>query len=330
MANKNLHTSKQKKNDEFYTKYNDIAEELKHYKKHFNNKIVFCNCDDPEWSKFWQYFEAKFDDLNLKKLISTHYNKDGNPSYALIYEGRCDKEGNSITTKIPLIGDGDFKSPECINFLKECDIVVTNPPFSIAREEYIPLLMEYEKKFLIIGDDNWITYKSIFKLFKENKIWKGHNHVKSFIQPDGSEKKYGNKTWFTNLDNDVRHIKLILLQDYCIEDYPKYVNYDAIDIGKFNDKGEWKADVNSIPAFYDGVMGVPISFLDKYNPEQFEILGLGISTSGLEIGVSPYKPEHKKYRREVQGKGAADGDLYMLDKDGHPLVPYARILIRRK
>ena len=330
MANKNLHKAKEAKNDEFYTKYNDIAEEVGRYKRHFKDKIVFCNCDDPEWSKFWQYFETKFEDFGLKKLISTHYNQDGSPSYALIFEGKYRDDGSSDTQKIELVGNGDFKSPECIEFLKESDIVCTNPPFSIAREEYLPLLMEYDKKFLIIGDDNWITYKDIFKLFKDNRIWKGFTHVKSFLQPNGVEKKFGNKSWYTNLDNEVRHKKLILLQDYDINDYIKYYNYEAIDISKQNENGEWKADIRLIPDFYKGYMGVPITFIDKYNPEQFEIIGLGIASSGLDIGVRPYTKEHKEYRTKYDHKGAVDGDLYMVNEENHPIVPYARIIIKRK
>lgn len=330
MANKSLHKAKAVCNDEWYTKYNDIAEEVGHYKKHFKDAVVFCNCDDPEWSKFWQYFESKFHDFGLKKLISTHYNKDNTPSYALIFEGKYLPDGSSDTKKIELTGNGDFKSPECVKYLKEADIICTNPPFSIAREEYIPMLIEHQKKFLIIGDDNWITYKDIFKLFQENKIWKGYNHIKSFLQPDGTEKTFGNKSWFTNLDNEVRHKKLILLQDYEIGDYKRYYNFDAIDVGKFNKDGVWKADINSIPDFYDGYMGVPITFIDKYNPDQFEIIGLGISSSGLSIGVRPYTETHKKWRKEHDHKGAVDGDLYMVDENNHPVVPYARIIIKRK
>lgn len=301
--NTNLHRAKENKNDEFYTQYNDIAEELKNYKKHFNGKTILCNCDDPKESKFWQYFEAKFEDLNLKKLISTHYNKDGTPSYALIFEGKYDENNLCITQTIPLNSNGDFRSEECIEFLKEADIVVTNPPFSLFRE-YVAQLMKYEKKFLIIGNLNAIKYKEIFPLIKENKIWLGHNQVKEFNTPNQTTKKFGNIYWFTNLDNEVRHRKIVLLQDYDINDYPKYDNYDAIDVGKIGKNGEWKADIYSIPAFYDGIMGVPITYINKYNPQQFEIIGIANHGSDNEFDL--FKP--------------------MLNNQ----YVYARILIKRK
>lgn len=341
--NKNLHSSKANKNDEFYTRYNDIAEELKHYTKHFEDKIILCNCDDPEWSKFWLYFETKFESLGLKKLISTHYNMDGSPSYALIFEGEYSEDGSPITTRIELEGSGEFQSEECVEYLKQADIVVTNPPFSIAREEFIPLLIEHDKKFLIIGDDNWITYKSIFKLFQDNKIWKGLNSVKAFTQPDGSEKQFGNKSWFTNLDNDTRHRKIILLQDYNIDDYIVYDNYDAIDIGRYNDKGEWKADIRCIPDFYNGIMGVPITFVNKYCPEQFEIIGLGTSrehyTPNKQYeGLKTHKTNGKVINGApinstlaIKVDQAPSKKDYYTDSDGNIYIqPYARVLIKRK
>lgn len=330
--NANLHNAKNAKNDEFYTRYNDIAEELQHYKSHFKNKVIFCNCDDPKWSKFWQYFVSKYDELKYKRLISTHYNYDGSPSYALIYDGEDDSDGNPITQRVELQSNGDFSSPECVDFLKASDIVVTNPPFSIARQDFVPLLMKYDKKFLIIGDDNWCTYKNIFPLLQQNIIWKGFNHVKEFLRPDGTTKKYGNKSWYTNLDNEVRHKKLILLQDYDINDYPKYDNYDAIDIGYMSDKGEWKASLKYIPDFYDGIMGVPITFLDKYNPEQFEIIGFGQGDMFIDIGgkgateqfVSDY------YAQGNTGQISVGWKHLTLYVNGKALAPYQRILIKRK
>jgi hypothetical protein len=257
----------------------------------------------------------------------------------LIYEG--DKNGNHIPDPEeigihPLKGDGDFRSAECIELLKEADIVVTNPPFSLFRE-FVALMMEYEKKFLIIGNVNAITYREVFPLFMQNKIWLGasiHSGDRKFHVPDNYElnaatcgiDKEGKKfirvkgvRWFTNLDYQERHEDLILYKSYSPNEYPQYDNYNAIEVSK----------TESIPCDYDGVMGVPITFLDKYNPDQFEIIGLGISNSGIECGVQPYKPEHKKYRKEIQRKGAVDGDLYMM-KNGIVEVPYARILIRKK
>lgn len=294
--NKNLHAAKAAKNDEFYTQYNDIAEELKHYTKHFEGKTVFCNCDDPEWSKFWQYFVAKFESLKLKKLISTHYNMDGSPSYALTFEGQYGEDGKEITNRIELKGNGDFRSEECIEFLKEADIVCTNPPFSSLRL-YISQLIEYDKKFIIIGHQNAITYKEVFPLIKEGKIWLGNGfqgNVGFFKSPYkdtavASTHKEGlirvsGVLWFTNLDIQKRHKPLILLQDYNIEDYPKYQNYDAINVDRTKD----------IPDFYDGVMGVPITFLEKHCPEQFEILDCREPAISLErLRKNPKFKEYK-------------------------------------
>ncbi|MEE3485977.1 MAG: adenine-specific methyltransferase EcoRI family protein [Bacteroidales bacterium] len=253
--------AKEKKNDEFYTQLTDIEKELVHYRHHFKDAVVFCNCDDPEWSNFWKYFHLNFEFLGLKKLITTHYDPT-EPTYKMEYEGGNDADITAGTIT-PLKTNGDFRSPECIELLKEATIICTNPPFSIAREFY-PQLIEYQKKFIIIGDLNWITYKNIFPLLRDNKMWLGYNPVKEFKQPDGTIKKFGNKLWYTNLDIDKRHEDLDLIEHYSPEKYIKYENYDAIEVSK----------VLNIPVDYDGVMGVPISFLDKYCPEQFEILGI--------------------------------------------------------
>lgn len=196
-ANANLHKAKDAKNDEFYTQLTDVAKELMHYKAHFKDKIVLCNCDDPTWSAFWKYFHLNFAELGLKKLISTHYDRE-NPTYKMEYAGGDDND-IEVGVKVPLEGNGDFRNQECIELLKEADIVVTNPPFSLFRE-YVAVLMEHEKEFLIIGNMNAITYKEIFPLIKDNKIWLGCTNVKEFIQPDGSLKKFGNVGWFTNLE----------------------------------------------------------------------------------------------------------------------------------
>lgn len=270
--NENLKKAKKAKNDEFYTQLTDIEKELRHYKKHFKGKIVFCNCDDPEYSNFWKYFSLNFEELDLKKLIATHYEID-KPSYKL--EMWKDEAGVHSGIKT-LEGNGDFRNPESIELLQEADIVVTNPPFSLFRE-YVSQLMTYEKKFLIIGNKNAITYKEFFPLLKANKVWIGYNSVKDFKQPDGTIKKFGNIGWYTNLDIDKRHEDLTMYKRYSSKEYPKYDNYDAIEVSK----------IAEIPYDYDGVMGVPITFMDKYNPDQFEIIGgtaNGLVPDELKIG----------------------------------------------
>jgi len=265
-SNKSLHNANRAKNDEFYTQLSDIEKELSYYKKYFKNKIVFCNCDDPEESNFWQYFALNFSHLGLKRLISTHFEKDKS-SYKLEIIEDINKDGkinNKDAIKTKLKQNGDFRSSECIEILKECDIVVTNPPFSLFRE-YVAQLVEYDKKFLIIGNKNAITYKEIFKFIKDNKIWLGYTAPKGFTQPIEAEvKNLGGMTrWFTNLPTKKRNEDIILYKKYNKKEYPKYDNYDAINVDKVKD----------IPMDYKGVMGVPITFLDNYNPEQFEILG---------------------------------------------------------
>jgi len=286
--NKNLHAAKSAKKDEFYTQLPDIERELKHYTRHFKNKVVLCNCDDPRISNFFHYFSYNFEKLKLKKLITTCYkNQDmdlfsrNNSEKAIYLEYYGDKNGNKVPDPAEigikhLKGDGDFRSPECIELLKQADIVVTNPPFSLFRE-YVAQLMEYDKKFIIIGSYNAITYKEIFKYIKENKLWLGYGfkngnaffqtpYPKEFAKGVYNEQtglvKFRNVTWYTNLDINKRHEKLALYKKYNPQEFPKYDNYDAINVNKTSD----------IPMDYDGVMGVPITFLDKYNPEQFEIV----------------------------------------------------------
>lgn len=370
MANKNneLRKANKAKNDEFYTQLSDIEKELKNYRKEFKDKVVFCNCDDPYESNFFKYFAMNFNFLGLKKLIATCYstspmaftqlslfdvnglkikNPNGKKAYKIEITEVDDNNGdgaidlsdveylikNKKNTLTLLTGDGDFRSDECIELLKESDIVVTNPPFSLFRE-YIAQLIEYNKNFIVMGNTNALSYKEIFKLFKEDSIRTGYTNFNVgmfFFVPDNTEKfhkivdgkkmvRVATSCWFTNLPVKRHNEKLILYELYDEDKYPKYENFDAININSYT----------QIPKDYDGYMGVPITFLDKFNPEQFELLGLGISNSGLEIGVKPYKPEHKKYRKEVQHKGAVDGDLYMLDSQGHPVVPYARILLIKK
>ena len=315
-TNANLHKAKDAKNDEFYTQLTDVSKELMHYKQHFKDKIVLCNCDDPTWSAFWKYFHLNFSALGLKKLISTHYDKSA-PTYKMEYTGGDDNDISAgVITRLE--GNGDFRNQECLDLLDASDIVVTNPPFSIARE-YIEILMEHDKPFLIIGDLNWITYKEVFPLLKDNKIWLGNCAVKEFIQPDGSIKKFGNKLWFTNLDHKKRHEKLVLWKNYSPEEYPTYDNYDAINVDKVSD----------IPCDYNGVMGVPITFLDNYNPEQFEIVGLGVTESGKECGVrTDYTDEQLKHFKQ-ESAAFRQGTLFYFE-NGKAKVPYARVLIRKK
>lgn len=292
-----LSAAKRVKNDEFYTQLDDITNEMQHYKPHFEGKVVFCNCDDPEWSNFWKYFTLNFEHLGLSKLVATHY-ANGKPSYKLEYLG-IDRP----VIRTALQGDGDFRSPECVALLQEVDIVVTNPPFSLFRE-YLAQLVANGKKFLVIGSDNAITYKDVFKLLRSNNAWRGLSAPKRFGQPDGSFKDFGNIGWFTNLPHKKRAQEILLYRTYAGSEshYPKYDNYDAIEVSR----------VNEIPLDYTGAMGVPITFLDKYNPAQFEIL----SSNDIRCGESvPFK-EHGLIK----------------DKDGTIAgrAVYVRIVIRHK
>lgn len=333
MANKNanLHKAKDAKNDEFYTQLTDVAKELMHYKAHFKNKIVLCNCDDPTWSAFWKYFHLNFAELGLKKLISTHYDRE-ETTYKMEYTGGDDND-IEVGVKTPLEGNGDFRNKECLDSLDECDIVVTNPPFSLFRE-YVAVLMEHQKKFLIIGNKNAITYKEFFPLLKDDKVWIGCTNVKEFLQPDGSIKKFGNIGWFTNLDVAKRHEKLILWKNYTPEEYQTYDNYSAINVDK----------VSEIPCDYDGVMGVPITFLDRYNPEQFEVVGYTAKDMGVDclkfyenleqsLNGEPFKKNMKSARFSpmIVYKERPEKTCYRASNvDGYMLKTYGRILIRKK
>jgi hypothetical protein len=302
-SNNSLHAAKRAKNDEFYTQLTDIEKELHHYKSHFKGKVVFCNCDDPEWSGFWKYFKLNFKHLGLKKVVATHY-AYGSQSYKLEYSGL----GDPVET--PLMGDGDFRSAECLEILKEADLVVTNPPFSLFRE-YVAQLMEHDKRFLIIGSNNAITYKETFKFIKDNRLWLGATAPKAFGQPDGSLKKFGNIGWYTNLPHKKRNEELILFRPYAGHEgqYPKYANYDAIEVSKVAD----------IPTDYAGHLGVPITFLDKYNPDQFEIVG---SSRTLGTRMS-----------EVAEKGAYSPGgprFYLNNGDGTYQRLYDRLVIKRR
>lgn len=308
--NGNLHQAKRGKNDEFYTMYDDIDKEINNYKDFFKGKVVYCNCDDARESNFFKYFSLNFEFLGLKKLITTAYKENGK-GVVLIYNG--DKNGNRKVDDheiqiTELNGNGDFRSAECIEFLKECDVVVTNPPFSLFRE-YVAQLMEYGKKFLIIGNQNAITYKEIFPYIKNNELWLGlsmNGSNRWFQAPDNyivNEKCSGYKeiegkkyffvngvTWFTNIEHNKRNEELRLAKKYNPQDYPKYDNYDAIECSKVID----------IPMDYNGVIGVPITFLYKYCPTQFEIVGI---TENAEYLKQLYIPNQLKYDRPyINGK----------------------------
>jgi hypothetical protein len=372
MATKTFNKAKKNKADEFYTQWIDIEREVQAYLEFdpdvFSGKTILCPCDDPYESNFFKYFAMNFNFLEIKKLIATCYigspiantqlslfdheseeNKTTKAPHKIEItevadennDGRIDLADveyllrNRKNTLTRLEGDGDFRSPECIKLLKQADIVVTNPPFSLFRE-YIAQLISYKKYFIIIGNVNALSYREIFPYIRNDELWFGqsiHSGDREFRVPDTypleaagfrvDEKgmKYirvKGVRWFTNLDIPQRHEQLTLYKKYTPDEFPKYYNYDAINVDVTAD----------IPYDYDGHMGVPITFIDKYNPEQFEIIGLGISNSGIEIGVKPYTPEHKKYRKEVQKRGAVDGDLYMLE-EGIVKVPYARVIIQR-
>lgn len=348
--NSNLRKANLRKNDEFYTQLVDIEKELKHYKEHFKGKTVFCNCDDPFESNFFKYFALNFNHLGLKKLIATCYETSPISWTQLAIEGEgvvvkeeagkkpykieitevqdYNADGavdlfdveyllkNKKNTLSILKGDGDFRSDECIELLKEADIVVTNPPFSLFRE-YIIQLVEYNKNFIIIGNKNAITYKELFPLLRDNKVWIGYEQPSKFLDGQGflTNQVQGLCRWFTNLDIHKRHENLILYKTYSADEYPVYCNYNAININK----------VAEIPYDFDNIMGVPITFLDSYNPEQFEIIGFGSGYLGQSIGITGIPKEHKQ---KMKGHSAS-GDLYYMKGDV-PVVPYGRILIRRK
>ena len=325
--NNNLHKAKTAKNDEFYTQLTDIEKELKHYKAHFKGKTIFCNCDDPKQSHFWKYFHLNFNHFGLKKLIATHFHET-EPTYKIEYTGEDDNNCD-IGVVTNLEANGDFRSPECIELLKEADIVVTNPPFSLFRP-YIAQLIDYDKKFIIVGNPNAVTYKEFFPLLKDNKVWVGAkpwSQEMYFGIPDEQQewlvknKKEGSAyiikdeevlgrvatIWFTNLDIIKRHEFLDLIEKYSPEKYPKYDNYDAINVDKVLD----------IPVDYDGVMGVPITFLDKFCPEQFEILGMLQSSTEEQAGIPILRTynDFKEMKQDMTYTGASGGKA-----NGNPVM----------
>ncbi|WP_299306173.1 adenine-specific methyltransferase EcoRI family protein [uncultured Brachybacterium sp.] len=359
---RHLNAAKGAKQDEFYTELSDIEKELRHYRRHFKGKVVYLNCDDPRESQFFHYFSYNFEKLGLKKLIAACYKSQdvdafsrGDTSKAVYLEYEGDKDGDRLPGRDEIEvkhfqGNGDFRSEESIALLKESDIVVTNPPFSLFRE-YVAQLMQYEKQFLIVGNQGAITYKEVFPLIAGSKMWLGVNngdmkfrvpkHYESratryWVDEQGQAwRSLGNACWFTNLDINKRHEDLILYRRYTPEAYPAYDNYDAIEVSR----------TSEIPEDYLGVMGVPVTFLDKHNRDQFDILGT------TQRGCHEAVPDTKKYDdyREMRSDGTPTGASggktnenanlqgndgkknYFINSDGHIVqATYKRIFIRRK
>lgn len=346
--NKNLTQAKKNKKDEFYTQLSDIENELRHYKKHFRDKVIYCNCDDPRVSNFFHYFSYRFEQLGIKKLIATCYKNQNadlfsqNDSDKAIYlEYTGDKNGNKIPDPeeigiVELKGDGDFRSKESIDLLKEADIVVTNPPFSLFRE-YVAQLIEYDKKFIIVGHQNAITYKEIFRFIADNKMWLGYGFkggAAHFINTQyedyataGDHKegmiRVSGVVWFTNLDINKRHEDLILYKPYTTEEYPTYDNYNAINVNKTKD----------IPVDYKGFMGVPITFLNKHNPDQFDIIGQGQGNLYRELTPKGLNQKFVDDYYKSGGTGSIKEDHPVLgyyDNNKKAVIPYMRIIIKNK
>lgn len=346
--NSDLANAKNAKKDEFYTQLEDINAEMVHYEAQFKGKTIFMNCDDPTWSNFWRYFHLEFERLGLKKIIATHFEYGEVPTYKMEYEGG-DDENFEAGVKTDLEQNGDFRSPECIALLEESDIVVTNPPFSQFRD-YIAILIEHKKQFIIIGNVNALTYKEIFPLIKDNKVWLGasiHSGDRKFYVPDDypleaaacgvdtDGRKYirvKGVRWYTNMDYEERYKNLETPYLYSKKDelypdlYPDYDNYDAIDVSK----------TAEIPMDYDGIMGVPVTFLDKYNPNQFEIIGCGDYTGKYgsdDIGIKRIGEKWISKYRKQGGRGHYTANMTSLvyyDNNGNACNTFKRILIKRK
>ena len=288
----NLEKAKQTQNDEFYTRYEDIEAEVMKYRKQFRDKVVYLPCDDPaeKKSEFWSFFVNNFDAFGLKKLIATHYDENGK-AYKIWIDGDTAGDGyidDGDALQEDLIGNGDFRSPECVNILNECDIVCTNPPFSLFRD-FVSWIHNAGKQFLIIGRETAFSYQEIFRLFKTKEMWTGFNKVNKFYQPDGSIKEFGNILWFTNFDIAKKTEDLVMTKTFNTQDYIPFDTYpEAINVNR----------VDSIPKDYDGIMGVPISFMAKINHNQFEIIGLMATTAVTDINFGyPYVNGKKKFAR---------------------------------
>jgi hypothetical protein len=300
--NSGFQAAKNNRNDEFYTHLVDVEKELSNYGEHLKGKLVFLNCDNPKHSNFWKFFETNFKTLGLSGLVAVHLNREGN-SYQL-------ETTDGKTVKTELEGNGDFRNPESVEILKRCDIVITNPPFSLFRE-YIDQLLSYNKKFLVLGNLNSITYKQVFRQIKYDKVWTGVNSVRSFTAPDGSLKA-SPCLWVTNLENHKGDKKLELSKEYDPEEYPTYDNYDAIEVSR----------VKNIPLDYAEKMGVPITFLLKYNPDQFEIIGLAKDNREVGDVFVQGDPRHT----DATHKGYVG---MVLKEEGKLRSTYARVIIKK-
>lgn len=311
MRNINLSKARKTKNDEFYTFYEDIEKEVNEYKDYLENKIVYCNCDNPKYSQFWKYFKDSFQELKIKKLISTYLSEE---AYKTVYNG-------TTIEKTKLIGNGSFNSKECLNILKEVDVVITNPPFSIFSE-YISSLIDNNKKFLVIGNKNAVIYKDVFPYIRDNKVSLGFNNITKFYQPDGEIKKFGNIGWFTNIKSKHKKKPLLLTEEYNNNKYKKYYNFDAINVDRLVD----------IPKDYCDVMGVPITYIDYHNEEMFDIVGIDGKDFGEELGIKSVGKDWMKIYRENGKTGhiSASMRVLVLLEDGIATQKFRRILIKRK
>lgn len=313
----NLHRAKVVKDDEFYTPREAIEKELRHYRKKFRGKTVLINCDGSLESRFREHFMLAFGAYGLKKLIVTTFNMDDSPARKYEFTEEPEIVDNMVQNAeyTLLEGNGDFRSEENIELLKECDIVVGNPPFSFMYE-YVAQILKHKKQFLIVGPLNAVTGKDIFPLIRDNKIWLGvSTGAVDYQRPDGSSKKLGNTCWFTNLMNKKRTEEIETIARYKgnTKSYKKYYNFDAINVDRVKD----------IPMDYAGMMGVPVTILDKINPKQIEIIGYGKSGLGSLIGVKHVSAKHKK-----EAPGLANGTLFYIDDAGKAKMPFARVIIR--
>lgn len=386
MRNENLISAKVVKNDEFYTMLSDIESELGHYQHHFQNKIVYLPCDNPETSAFWKYFHMNFSELGLKQLTATYYNPNGISCKSDYYGGNDKNIGNFH--KEHLRENGDFRSQECQDIMAASDVIVTNEPFSLFRD-MMALLIKFHKQFLIIGNFNAVTYKEIFPLLQKNKIWLGCNSVKQFLQPDGSIRNFGNIQWFTNLNIQKKHQFLLLDSKYVPEHYPIYCNYNAINVDRIVnipcdyyeswevdktqlsvlDKTKWNIvretsdtifivpckgtklcckmvereknykkeieknienQIGHILSYCSGIMGVPITFLNQYNPEQFEILGADLNNSEINIENIPQEWLDLYFKQGNKGHYTTNMHSLVYIHKGKAIAPYKRVLIRKK
>lgn len=321
--NRNLHTAKVAKDDEYYTPYASVENELSHYKEFFLGKSVYCNCDNPTTSAFWKYFHTNFERLGLRFLVASYYSLTGS-ACEMVYAGGND-EDISTGISINLNGNGDFRSKECLTLLNDCDVCCSNPPFSLANE-YISILKSSEKKFIVVGDLNWASAKEMFPLLKENKAKIGYTRIDTFITPDGTEKKFGNKVWYTNFDIKREYKDIPLTKKYSAELYPHYLNYDAIEVGRITD----------IPYDYPGIMGVPITIMQKLNPEQFDVIGISgyFGEYGSDaIGIKKIGDEWLSRYFSQGNTGHYTANMRVLvyyDKDGIAKSSFSRILIKNR